>query len=172
MERRLAGYRRRSLLAVAAAGLLTLVAFTAASTVAAADPALTETEVEMVHPVTVVTENPCTGEPVVLQGHLLLRYHLTLTATHVTISEATYTQGVTGVNPITGVKHVSSDVDTFTATVQKSTSATGHQTFLFTRSGESAPVPDDFYLHYLIHFSTNAAGDVTTDITNFRTDCR
>ena len=170
MKTRRAGYRLRSLLAGAVVALLPVV-LSAATTAAAADPAFSETEIEMVHPVTVLTENPCTGEPVVLEGHLLLRYHLTFNATHVTISEATYTQGVTGVNPITGVKHVSSDVDTFTATIQKSTSATGHQSFLFTRSGESAS-PDDFYLHYLIHFSTNAAGEVTTDITDFRMDCR
>jgi hypothetical protein len=60
---------------------------------------------------------------------------------------STTTQGVTGVNPITGVKHVASDVDTFTATIQKSTSASGRQSILFSRSGESAPDPDDFYLH-------------------------
>jgi hypothetical protein len=162
----------RRLLAGAAAGLLALTVLTAASTAAAADPALTETEVEMVIPVTVLTNNPCTGEPVVIQGHLFLREHITLNATHVTISEQTNTQGVTAVNPITGVKHVTSDVDTFTATIQKSTSATGRQSFLFSRSGESALVPDDFYLQYLIHFSTNAAGTVTTDITNFSTDCR
>ena len=172
METRLARYRLRGLLAGAAAGLLTLAILTATSTAAAADPALTETDIEMVKPVTVLTDHPCTNEPVVLQGHLFLRMHITLNATHVTISEQTNTQGVTGVNPITGVKHVSSDVDTFTATIQKSTSASGRQSFLFSRSGESAPVPDDFYLHYLIHFSTNAAGTVTTDITDFRADCR
>jgi hypothetical protein len=160
----------RRLLAGVAAGLLTLTVLTATAT--AADPAFTETETEMVIPVTVITSNPCTDEPVVLQGHLFLRQHITYNATHVTISEQTNTQGLTGVNPITGVKHVSSDVDTFTATIQKSTSASGRQSFLFSRSGESAPVPDDFYLHYLIHFSWNAAGTVTTDITNFRTDCR
>jgi hypothetical protein len=170
MENRLVGRRVQGLLAGAAAGLLTLAVLTAAAN--AADPAFTETEVEMVHPVMIFTSNPCTGEPVVLQGHLFLRTHLTVNATHFTISEQTNTQGLTGVNPITGVKHVSSDVDTFTATIQKSTSATGRQTFLFSRSGESAPVPDDFYLHYLIHFSTNAAGTVTTDITNFSADCR
>src|SRR6266508_5523525 len=170
MATRLVGRRVRRLLAGAAAGLLTLAVLTAAAT--AADPAFTETDVEMVIPVTVPASNPCTGEPVVLQGHLLLREHITVNATHVTISEATNTQGVTGVNPITGVQHVSSDVDTFTATIQKGTSATGRQSFLFSRSGESAPVPDDFYLHYLIHFSTNAAGTVTTDITNFSADCR
>jgi hypothetical protein len=172
METRLVGRRVRGVLAGAGAGLLTLAVLTAASTAAAADPALTETDVEMVHPVMVFTSNPCTDEPVVLQGHLFLRTHLTVNATHVTISEQTNTQGVTGVNPITGVKHVSSDVDTFTATIQKSTSTTGHQSFLFSRSGESASVPDDFYLHYLIHFSTNAAGTVTTDITNFSMECR
>jgi hypothetical protein len=171
METRLVGRRVRGLLAGAAAGLVTLAVLTAAST-AAADPAYTETEVEMVHPVTIYTNNPCTGEPVVLQGHLFLRMHLTFNATHVTISEQTNTQGLTGVNPITGVKHVSSDVDTFTATIQKSTSTTGNQNFLFTRSGESASVPDDFYLHYLIRFSTNAAGTVTTEFENFRADCR
>jgi hypothetical protein len=169
METRLVGRRVRRLLAGAAAGLLTLTVLTAAAN---ADPALTETDVEMVHPVTIFTSNPCTEEPVVLQGHLLLRMHITVNATHVTISEQTNTQGVTGVNPITGVQHVSSDVDTFTATIQKSTSATGLQNFLFIRSGESAPVPDDFYLHYLIRFSTNAAGTVTTEFTNFRADCR
>jgi hypothetical protein len=172
METRLVAHRVRGLLAGAAAGLLTLAVLTAASTAAAADPALTETEIEMVHPVMIFTSNPCTGEPVVLEGHLLLREHITLNATHVTISEATYTQGLSGVNPITGVKHVSSDVDTFTATIQKSTSTTGHQSFLFTRSGESASVPDDFYFHYLIRFSTNAAGTVTTEFENFRADCR
>lgn len=172
METRVAGRRVRGLLAGAGAGLLTLAVLTAASTATAADPALTETEVEMVIPVTVLTNNPCTGEPVMIQGHLFLREHITLNATHVTISEQTNTQGVTAVNPITGVKHVTSDVDTFTATIQKSTSATGLQSFLFSRSGETTPVPDDFYLHYLIHFSTNAAGTVTTDITDFRADCR
>jgi hypothetical protein len=172
METWLIGRRVRGLLAGVAAGLLTLAVLTAVSTAAAADPAFTETDIEIVHPVTIFANNPCTDEPVVLTGHLLVRAHITLNATHVTISEATYTQGVSGVNPITGVKHVSSDVDTFTATIQKSTSATGHQSSLFIRSGESASVPDDFYLHYLIHFSTNAAGTVTTDITNFSTDCR
>jgi hypothetical protein len=172
METKLAGYRLRGRLAGAAAGLLALAVLTAASTPAAADPAETETEVEMVIPVTVLTSNPCTGEPVKIQGHLFLREHITYNGTHVTISEQTNTQGVTAVNPITGVKHVTSDVDTFTATIQKSTSATGRQTFLFSRSGESATVPDDFYLHYLIHFSANAAGTVTTDITEFRADCR
>jgi hypothetical protein len=171
METRLIGRRVRGLLAGAAAGLLTLAVLTAAAT-AAAEPALTETEIEMVKPVTVLANNPCTGEPVVLKGHLLLRFHITLNATHLTIIESTNTQGVTGVNPITGVKHVSSDVDTFTLTLQKSTSATGHQSWLFSRSGESASVPDDFYLHSLIHFSTNAAGIVTAEIDNFRMDCR
>jgi hypothetical protein len=172
METRPVGRRLRGLLAGAAAALLTLAVLTAASTAAAADPALTETDIEMVHPVTVLASNPCTGEPVVLQGHLLLQFHITLNATHLTIVESTKTQGVTAVNPITGVKHVASDVDTFTLTLQKSTSATGHQSILFSRSGESASVPDDFYLRYLIHFSTNAAGTVTTDITNFTMDCR
>jgi hypothetical protein len=172
MGSRLVGRRVRGLLAGAAAGLLTLAVLTAAAT--AADPALTETDVQMVIPVTVLADNPCTGEPVVLQGHLFLREHITLTpgATHLTVSTSTNTQGVTGVNPITGVKYVASDVDTFTATIQKSTSASGRQHILFSRSGESAPVPDDFYLHYLIHFSWNAAGTITTDITNFSSDCR
>jgi hypothetical protein len=171
METRLVGRRVRRLLAGAAAGLLTLAVLTAASTAAAADPAFTETEIEMVRPLTVYTNNPCTGEPVVIQGHLFLRLHLTVKdATHFTISEQTNTQGV-GVNPITGVKHVTSDVDTFTATIQKSASATGHQTFLFSRSGESASA-DDFYLHLLIHFSWNAAGTVTAEFENFRADCR
>ena len=164
--------RARGVLAGAAAGWLTLAVLTAASTAAGADPAFSETEVEMVIPVTVLTNNPCTGEPVMIQGHLFLREHITLNATHVTISEQTNTQGVAAVNPITGVKYVTNDTDTFTATVQKSTSAMGHQSFLFSRSGESASVPDDFYLHYLIHFSTNAAGTVTTEIEDFRTDCR
>jgi hypothetical protein len=172
MEPRPVGRRVRGLLAGAATGLLTLAGLTAGSTAAAAEPAYTETEIERVIPLTVLTENPCTGEPVVIQGHLLVRFHLTFNATHVTISEQTNTQGVTGINPITGVKHVTSDVDTFTATIQKSTSATGRQSFLFIRSGEGASVPDDFYLNYLIHFSTNAAGTVTTDITNFSSDCR
>jgi hypothetical protein len=174
METRLVGRRVRGLLAGTAAALLTLAVLTVASTAAVAGPAETETEVVHVIPVTVLTENPCTLEPVVIRGHLILRIHLTFnTSTHyLTITESTNTQGVTGVNPITGVTHVTNDVDTFTATLQKSTSASGRQSFLFTRSGESASVPDDFYLHYLIHFSTNAAGTVTTDITNFSADCR
>ena len=172
MGTRLARYRPRGLLAGAAAGLLTLAILTAASTAAAADPAETETEVDMVIPVEVeVLANPCTGEPVVLQGHLFLRTHLTLNATHLTFSEQTNTQGVTGVNPITGVKYVSSDVDTFTMTLQKSTSATGHQSWLFSRSGETAPA-DDFYLNYLIHFGWNAAGTVTAEIDRFSSECR
>jgi hypothetical protein len=172
METRVGGCRLRGLLAGAAAGLLTLAVLTATSTAAAADPAIRETVVEMTIPVTVTAPNECTGETVVLQGHLFLRTHLTLNGTHLTISEQTNTQGVTGVDPITGVKYVSNDVDTFTATVQKSTSAMGHQSWLFSRSGESWPGPDDFYLHSLIHFSWNAAGEVTTDITNFSTECR
>jgi hypothetical protein len=172
METRPVGRRVRGLLAGAAAGLLTLAVLTAASTAAAADPAFTETEVEMVIPVTVLAPNPCTGEWVVLQGHLFLREHITINETHVTFTESTNTQGVTGVNPITGVKHVASDVDTFTATIQKGTSTTNHQSILFSRSGESALVPDDFYLHLLIRFSANAAGTVTTEFTNFRMDCR
>jgi hypothetical protein len=170
METELVGRRVWGLLAGAAAGLLMLGAFTAAAS--AADPAFTETEVEMVIPMEVVVlAHPCTGEPVVLQGHLFLREHLTINATHVTISEQTNTQGVSGVNPITGVKYVSSDVDTFTATIQKSTSTTGHQSWLFSRSGETAP-GDDFYLHSLIRFSWNANGTVTTEFENFTADCR
>jgi hypothetical protein len=172
METRLGGYRPRGLLGGAAAGLLTLAILAATSTAAAADPAFTENEVEMVLPVEVqVLANPCTGEPVLLKGHLFLRFHITFNATHLTLSEQTNTQGVTGVNPLTGVKYVSSDVDTFTMTLQKSTSATGRQSWLFSRSGETAPA-DDFYVNYLIHFSTNAAGTVTAEIDNFSSDCR
>jgi hypothetical protein len=171
MDTRRAGGRVRGLLG-AAAGLLMLAVLTAASTAAAADPAFTETEVEMVIPVEVeVLEHPCTLEPVVLEGHLFLREHLTFNETHMTFTASINTQGVTGVNPITGVKYVSSDVDTFTATIQKSTSTTGHQSWLFSRSGETA-ADDDFYLHYLIRFSWNANGTVTTEFENFRTDCR
>jgi hypothetical protein len=166
------GRRVRGLLAGAAVALLTLAVLTASSTAAAADPAETETEVEMVIPVNVGIASPCTGEPVVIQGHLFLRFHETSNATHLTISEQTNTQGVTGVNPITGVKYVMSDVDTFTVTVQKSASATGRQSWLFSRNGESWPSPDDFYIQYLIHFSWNAAGTVTAEIDNFSTDCR
>ena len=170
METRLVGRRVRVLLAGAAVGLLTLAVLTAAAS--AADPAFTETEVEMVIPVEVeVLEHPCTLEPVVLEGHLFLREHLSFNETHMTFTASINTQGVTGVNPITGVKYVSSDVDTFTATIQKSTSTTGHQSWLFSRSGETA-ADDDFYLHYLIRFSWNANGTVTTEFENFRTDCR
>jgi hypothetical protein len=172
METGLGGYRPRGLLAGAAAGLLTIAILIATSTAAAADPAYTEKEVEMFMPVEVdVLANPCTGEPVLLKGHLFLRVHLTLNASHLTFSEQTNTQGVTGVNPLTGVKYVSSDTDTFTMTLQKSTSATGHQSWLFSRSGETSDA-DDFYLHSLIHFGWNAAGTVTAEIDNFRMDCR
>src|SRR5687767_4164567 len=98
MESRVVGRRVRGLLAGAAAGLLTLAILTAASTTAtAAGPALTETEQEMVIPATIEVlpgVNPCTGEPVVLQGHLFTLVHLTLNATHLTVTEQTKTQGV------------------------------------------------------------------------------
>jgi hypothetical protein len=68
MEPRPVGRRVRGLLAGAATGLLTLAGLTAGSTAAAAEPAYTETEIERVIPLTVLTENPCTGEPVVIQG--------------------------------------------------------------------------------------------------------
>jgi hypothetical protein len=174
MEARLAGHRLLGLRG-AAAGLLTLAVLTAGSTTAtAADPAYTETETEMVIPVMVLATSECTGEPVEIKGHLFLRGHITQKdGTHyLTVSEQTNTQGVTAVNPLTGAKYVFSDVDTFTATLQKSTSATSHQTWLFSRNGESWPDPDDFYLYYLIHFSYNAAGTVTADITDVRTGCR
>jgi hypothetical protein len=171
MQTRPVGRRVRELLAGATFGLLTLAFLTAASTAAGADPAFTETDVEREMPVTILANHPCTGEPVVLQGHLLVKEHITSNATHVTVIESTNTQ-VTGVNPITGVKYVSSDADTFTLTVQKSASGTGHQSWLFTRSGESWPVPDDFYLHILLHFTTNAAGAVTAEIEKFSMDCR
>jgi hypothetical protein len=171
MQTRPVGHRVRGLVAGATVALLTPAFLIAPSTAAGADPAFTETDVEREMPVTILVDHPCTGEPVVLQGHLLVKEHITSTATHVTVIESTNTQ-VTGVNPITGVRYVSSDADTFTLTVQKSASGTGHQSWLFSRSGESWPVPDDFYLHILLHFSTNAAGVATAEIENFSTDCR
>jgi hypothetical protein len=133
-------------------------------------------------PITTTTDNPCTGEPVVLSGsyHFTSRYSATVDSTGTKFhSVATKKLSLSGYAPGSGARYrneqqeVSEENGTFSLGLDGLApyERTDKATMLLIRQGESLR-PDDFLVHFIAHITYNANGVITIQRAELDTDCR
>jgi hypothetical protein len=122
-----------------------------------------------VHP----TNNPCTGEDVVLEGTMHTVVHFSTSGDRVHFGEDVRLTGMQGTT-LTGVRYVEMDVNNQQANVTPlgQTAITAERTAILTRLGETFGDPDDFHIHVIAHMTLNANGVPTVDKVESRNECR
>lgn len=123
-------------------------------------------------PVTFAMDNPCTGEPVLIEG----AFHLVLNETE-DQSGGTHTVGHSNFNghgvSTSGVRYTFQSVDNSPDKVDADSADdfTITSSFRLVRQGETAPT-DDSTLHVTVHVTQNANGEFTATPVHINSECR
>jgi hypothetical protein len=147
---------------------LAAVVMAAASTVPAAVAAETEISRLSVTFSTVVGDNPCTEEPVVVEGTLVILSRTTVGETgNLSSSILLLLRDVTAVGVETGASYVYRSVTGSSFTLQQGTSVTDTSTLVLVRPGSGG----NLLVRLVFHETLAATGEVTALVENGGATC-
>jgi hypothetical protein len=125
-------------------------------------------------PVPTPLEHPCTHEPVALTGLIHMKIHVTDNGSSFHVEMSSNTRNVKGTGMLTGLEYINNDEQTI---IMESTKGADNNGFIlqsnFMRQGEIRTDPDDdFIFHWNGHFTINAVGVPTAEVSNIYLECK